>query len=132
MKKDDYNIPFPLVPDSDGFSLGNDNPDSPYKLSVSLDPNKYLFYRIDGQKLKTDENVPENFIQTGLCLAWMNRKDIPSAGECEVSYEFSPDNKYLVINTRVMEKKEEKTSQTEEAKGFKRILNKLFNRKKKS
>ena len=132
IKEGKYKPPFPLVPDSDGFSLGNDNPDSPYKIAISLDPNKYLLYRIDGVNLQKDENVPGNFIQTGLCIGLMNRKDIPTQGDCEVSYSFSSNNKYLVISTRKIKKKEEKISQKEEEKGFKKVLNKIFNRKKKS
>lgn len=132
MKEGKYQPSFPLVPDSDGFSLGNDDPSNPYKISVSLDPTKYLFYRTDGKQLKSDENIPENFIQTGLCLAFMNRNDIPSSGNCEISYDFSPDNKYLIINTRISEQKKSNQVLNEEKKGFKKLLNKLFKGKKKS
>lgn len=131
IKKGEYNPPFPIVPDSDGFSLGCDDEKNPYKLCISLDPNKYLLYRTDDVKLDENTCVPENFIQTGLCLAFMERKDIPSSGDGEISFDFSSDNKYLIIDTKLKEHVEDKEIQNQdESKGLVKYFKRLFKRKR--
>lgn len=133
MKSGEYHPPFPLVPDKDGFSLGYDDKENPYRLSASLDPSKYLLYRTDGKKMEKDENISEDFIHTGLCLDLMSRKDIPKEGDCEISFDLSPDNTYLIINMNIKTKKEQQSLKQEvEKKGIRKILNKIFNKKKKS
>lgn len=133
MKKGEYQPPFPLVPDSDGFSLGCDDQEISYKISASLDPNKYLLYREDEQELHKDDCIPSNFIQNGIMLAFMQRKDIPQEGECELSFDFSEDNKYLVVNIMKLKEKDYKeVSKTSEKKGIRKVLNRIFNKNKKS
>ena len=68
LKSGEYQLTFPLVPDSDGFSLGCDDSEIPYKISASLDPQKYLLYREDGKELHNDDCIPSNFIQNGWCF----------------------------------------------------------------
>ena len=133
LKSGEYQLTFPLVPDSDGFSLGCDDSEIPYKISASLDPQKYLLYREDGKELHNDDCIPSNFIQNGLMIAFMEKKNIPQMGEFELSFNFSEDNKYLVVNLKELEeKKYEETKKASEKKGIKKVLNKIFNKKKKS
>lgn len=130
MKENKGPFDLPIVPDSDGFSLECDNEDLPYKLSVSLDPNIYLLYRTDGKKLSEEEEYPASFIQTGLSLAFMERKDLPEAGDCELLFDYNEDYSYLIIKMKVIEKtKEEILKHQEEkpkVKGIRRILNRIF------
>ena len=133
MKKGEYQPPFPLVPDSDGFSLGCDDQEISYKISASLDPQKYLLYREDGKELHNDDFIPSNFIQNGLMIAFMEKKNIPQMGEFELSFNFSEDNKYFVVDLKELEeKKYEETKKASEKKGIRKVLNKIFNKKKKS
>ena len=66
-------------------------------------------------------------------LAFMERKDIPQNGECEVSIDSIEDNKYVVINTKIMNsKKEHEVVEKEEKTGFVKRIKGFFNKKKKS
>ena len=64
----------------------------------------------------------------------MQRKDIPSNGNCEVSIDSIEDNKYVVINTKITENKKEheKVEKVEkvEKDGFMKRLKRFFNKKK--
>ena len=133
MKSGDYNPKLPVVPDSDRFSLESNGKNNLFKLSVSLDPKKYLLYRVDGKELHSDTIIPSGFLQSGLCLALMERKNGSTEGECEVSYKFSEDNKYLVIDIKELEQKNYKTnSNKQEKKGFRKLLKRVFDKMKKS
>lgn len=133
LKSGEYQLTFPLVPDSDGFSLGCDDQEIPYKISASLDPQKYLLYREDGKELHNDDCIPSNFIQNGLMIAFMEKENIPQMGEFELSFNFSEDNKYFVVNLKELEEKIYKeTKKASEKKGIKKVLNKIFNKKIKS
>lgn len=131
MKTGEYKLDFPLVPDSDGFSLSCDDQDNPYKLSISLDPSIYLLYRTDGKKLNDKEGYPAHFIQTGLSLAFIERNDLPQTGDCELSFNQTEDNSYLMIKLNIIDKtnREENIIQPQE-KGFRKVINKIFKRKK--
>ena len=51
----------------------------------------------------------------------MEKKNIPQMGEFELSFNFSEDNKYLVVNLKELEeKKYEETKKTSEKKGIKK------------
>ena len=66
-------------------------------------------------------------------MFFMEKKNIPQMGEFELSFNFSEDNKYLVVNLKELEeKKYEETKKASEKKGIKKVLNKIFNKKKKS
>ena len=128
--KDSLN--FPLVPDFNGFSIDSDNPSNQFKLCATLDPNKYLLFKKDGTELKEDETIPINFVQGGLCVAFMNRIDsLPSNGGCTMNYYLTEDHKQLVIETKIIETKEEiRETQKEvpKVKGIRKIFNKLFSK----
>lgn len=131
MKSGEYQPIFPIVPDSNGFSLGCDDPHLPFKFSASLTPNRYLLYRTDGKEISENDEIPANFIQNGIMLAFMQRKDIPSNGNCEVSIDSIEDNKYVVINTKITEnKKEHEKVEKVEKDGFMKRLKRFFNKKK--
>lgn len=134
MKEKNEQLDFPIVPDSDGFSLESDNKDIPYKLSISLDPNIYLLYKTDGNKISEEEGYPAQFIQTGLMIAFMENKDIPQNGNCKLSFDLSEDNSYLIIKTNILENKkvEEESITEQQEKGSRKILNKVFKKRNKN
>ena len=91
-------MPFPLVPDSDGFSLSAD--DCEYEIRGSLDPNKLLLSRKDGQKLKRQDRIPQGFLQMGISLALTERKN-SFIGDYTTHNYLTEDNKYLVTEFKV-------------------------------
>ena len=132
VKKGTYKMPFPVVPDSDGFSFIGDK-DFEYTIKASLDPNKILLFRKDGEKLSPHEQIPVGFIQMGMTIAMMEKKDSNVfSGTFEVSHSLSEDNQYFVTEFKARnydEVIEEQEIQKEE-KGLRRIFGKLFNKRK--
>lgn len=121
--------PFPVVPDSDGFSfVGDDNCD--YQIRASLDPNKLLLFRKDGKKLSSDERIPQGFLQTGISIAVMERSD-EFFGDYEMSNSLTEDSQYLVIEFKVKSYESDLEEDKIEEKGIKRIVKRIFNKKKK-
>ncbi len=126
------NYDFPLVPDSNGFKF-NGNDDEPYTIVSSLDPNKLLLYRKDGEPLKEDEQIPLSFINMGLSIATVERQEKDSFyfGDYSTNRYLSNDNKYLVIEYKVdqlnkdKEYKENNKTETKE-KGLRKALKKIF------
>ena len=64
-------MPFPVVPDSDGFSFVGDAT-SEYEIRGSLDPYKILLFRKDGKELSSEERIPQGFLKMGMSIAIMN------------------------------------------------------------
>lgn len=95
IKQGKIKIPFPIVPDSDGFSFTSD--DCEYEISSSLDPNKLLLFRKDGKKLSNEDKIPQGFMQAGMSIAIMKRTYKNEVFiDYEMSNSFTCDNKYLV------------------------------------
>ncbi len=136
LKQGKISMPFPVVPDSDGFCLaGNDT--FPYEMRLSLDPNKLLLYRKDGMKLSSDEIIPQGFFESGLSIAIMERsKNDKFFGDYSLSNSLSDDKRYLIsqFSIKNYDDKENKTSQEqrvqEESKGDKKLIKRWFNKKK--
>jgi hypothetical protein len=124
-------MPFPIVPDSDGFSfVGDDNCD--YEIRASLDPNKLLLFRKDGKKLSSKERIPRDFLQTGISIAAMEKSQNDNfLGDYEISNSFSDDGLYLVIDFKVKSYKSSMEEDKSEEKGIKRLVKKIFPKKKK-
>lgn len=116
-------LEFPLVPDSDGFSLMGD---SDYQISQSIDPNKILLYRKDGKSMTPDEKIPRGMIQMGLSIVMVEKKD---RGALESDFDFkttlSSDSKYFV--TEFTLKKPEYKQKPEEEKGIKSLFKRMLN-----
>lgn len=95
-------IPFPIVPDSDGFSYSGTE-DCPYQMKASLDPDKILFYRKDGKPL-TDEDIqtlPKDFILTGVSSAVAYSKNyLRYFGNYDTDVYLTEDKQYLVTEIK--------------------------------
>ena len=95
-------IPFPLVPDSDGFSYSG-NADCEYQMRASLNPNIILFYRKDGQKLSDEEiqSLPSEFISFGISQAIANSKNYTRYfGLYDTDVYLTEDKQYLVTEIK--------------------------------
>ena len=92
-----------------------------------------LLFRKDGEKLSPHEQIPVGFIQMGMTIAMMEKKDSNVfSGTFEVSHSLSEDNQYFVTEFKARnydEVIEEQEIQKEE-KGLRRIFGKLFNKRK--
>ena len=138
VKKGQSFMTFPVVPDSDGFSLSSDG-EFQYEIRESLDPNKIVLFRKDGEKLSRSEQIPLAFYQMGISLMAMEQsKRNLLATDFETSNYLTDDNQYFVIqctfnNTNKVEEElvQEENVQSEdnkqqEEKGIKKILRRLF------
>lgn len=141
IKQGHIQMPFPVVPDSDGFSFVSDNEDFIYEIKASLDPNKLLLFRRDGKELSEDEMIPQSFIQGGMSIAIMQRSEKDEFfGDFETINYLTYDNKYLVTEFKVR-KHEEETQELEdnekeeesikEESGFKKLVKSIFGKNKK-
>ena len=123
-------MPFPVVPDSDGFSFAGDD-NCEYEIRASLDPNKILLFRKDGKKLSNDDRKPLVFLQTGMSIAIMERnKNNAFAGDYEMSYHLTEDKQYLVAKFTVesYDNSPEEKEEVKEKKGIKRLVERIFNK----
>lgn len=107
-------MPFPVVPDYDGFKVAEQE-GCPYIAQQGLNPLQVLVFRVDGKKLdKKVESFPQGMIQaTDSILIDDNLEHNEFFGEFfERSRTVSDDEKYLVttfkiIPRRITEEKEE-------------------------
>ncbi len=115
---------YPIVPNLDAFSFVGDN-SCEYEIRPSLDPNKLLLFRKDGKNLSNDDVIPQGFLQAGISIAIMEKKQNDEFfGDYEISYFLTEDSQYLVI--------EFKTNSYEgniREKGINRLVKKMFNKK---
>lgn len=123
-------MPIPEVPDSDGFTLSDENDEFPYIVKQGLNPLQMLLFRKDGKPIGSREKIPMGFIQSaGGLLIIDNTEKNEFFGDFEMSRKMSEDNKYLITTYRIItpEEKEkmEKASakQKEQMKLGKRIKN---------
>lgn len=124
-------VPFPVVPDSDGFSLvGDDN--FAYEMRASLDPNKLLLFRKDGKELSDNDRIPQGFLQVGISKTLMEKSN-EFFGNYEITHSLSEDKKYFVMEFKASKYENNNVQEQEkvEGKSKKRLLKKLFNNKNK-
>lgn len=130
VKQGQKQMPFPVVPDSDGFSfVGDENCE--YEITASLEPNKILLFRKDGKKLSNDDRIPNGFIQMGISIALMESNDRNAMAEdYEMSNYFNDDNQYFVIEfkSRSYDNNYAKQESKKEEKGIKKLVKRLFSK----
>ena len=126
-----YSIP--LVPDSEGFKF---NGDGTYQMSASLEPNKILLYRVDGNALTKDEQIPRGFIETGISISLMDNSNNFVMGDYKTKNYISDDKKYLVIEFKFKDLKKTQEEETsvevstpKKESGIRRLVKRIFNRK---
>ncbi len=128
VKQGSKQIPFPVVPDSDGYSFVGDG-NCEYEIRASLDPNKILLFRKDGKKLSNDETIPQGFLQTGMSIAIMDRNEKNNFFEnYGISSYLTDDHQYLVTEFRV-KRYDYPQEERKAEKGIKRLVKRIFNKK---
>ena len=114
-------INFPLVHDYDNFIFTNDK----YKITSSLDPNKLLLFKINGEKILNYDEIPNSFIQSAISTILINNKKDTILGDYLINRSISEDNKYLIIEFKI-----NRNIIKKEDKGIKSLIKRIFNRNK--
>ena len=130
VKQGHIQMPFPVVPDSDGLSFVKDD-NCEYEIKTSLDPNKILLFRKNGKKLSNDDRIPQRFLQTSISNAIMERNEKNVfTGDYEISNFFTEDNQYYVTEFKVKsyDNNNEEQEEIKEEKGIKKLLKRFFNK----
>ena len=135
VKQGKKQLPFPVVPDSDGFSLLDDlsfvaNPGEgeyvEYEMGASLDPNKVLLFRTDKKQLSLDDSIPRGFLEMGISILLMERcHENFVVGEYETSNSLTVDNKYYVTEFK-FKPYDNSRDEIIEQNSVKRLLRRFF------
>lgn len=113
-KKGLEEIPFPEVIDNDGFSLNADQEGCNYAVKQGLNPMQAFLYRIDGQELTDDEEIPFGLLQSSLSILIMKNMECNEFfGDFEQTRKVSDDKKYLITTFKVTPKEEIKKEKEE-------------------
>ena len=116
------NIELPLEPDYYGFKYATTSSD--YAINQAIDSNIMLLYRLDNKRIDSLEDIPFNFINTGLCVAAMEGiNESYLDGEYDLSYTLSDDKKYIIVRYNKNEKYLDNISNNKGIRGF---VNKIF------
>lgn len=112
-------MPFPEVPDYEGFKVNND--DCPYMAQQGINPMQVLFFRKDGKAMDNKkEELPMGLIQSAeSILITDNIEHNEFFDKVESSRKMSDDKKYLITTMKVIPKLEEELEKevaTEEVK----------------
>lgn len=95
-------MPFPVVPDSDGFKLANDEWE--HRAQQGLNPLQVLIFRKDGKPMdRKTERIPEGAVHGGeMILMNTNLEHNEFFGDFESSMTISDDNKYIIKTFRII------------------------------
>ena len=95
-------MPFPVVPDSDGFKLANDEWE--HMAQQGLNPLQVLIFRKDGKPMdRKTERIPEGAVHGGeMILMNTNLEHNEFFGDFESSMTISDDNKYIIKTFRII------------------------------
>ncbi len=97
-------MPFPIVPDYQGFKFAEQN-DCPYVAQQGLNPLQVLIFRVDGKKLDPKkEIIPQGLVQgTESVLINDNLEHNEFFGESfERTRELSEDDRYFVTTFKIV------------------------------
>lgn len=97
-------MPFPVVPDSDGFKVNND--DCIYMAQQGLNPLQVLVFRKDGKAMdRKNEILPVGLIQAAeSILINDNLEHNEYFDEIESTRSLSEDNKYFIMTFKIIPK----------------------------
>lgn len=95
-------MPFPIVPDYEGFKV--DNGDCPYMAQQGINPLQVLIFRKDGQVLdEKKELIPNGLVEAAEeILINSNLDHNEFFGDFERSRKISEDGKYVVTTFRII------------------------------
>ncbi len=125
-KKGTFNYRLPLVPDSNGICLNDDEMN--YEFYASLNPNILLLAKKNKMPFKRGDVLPEAFIESCLSKVIMNKNELREfLGDFEIDRYLSSDGKFVVFEFKNLDKDYPKE---EKPKGIKRVLAKVIPNKK--
>ena len=95
-------MPFPTVPDHEGFKVNND--DSPYMAQQGINPLQVLIFRKDGNVLdEKKEVIPQGLVEAAeMILVNSNLDNNEFFGDFERSRKLSDNGKYVVTTFRII------------------------------
>lgn len=95
-------MPFPTVPDYEGFKVNND--DCEYMAQQGLNPLQVLIFRKDGKVLdEKKEVIPQGLVEAAdMILVNSNLEHNEFFGDFERSRKLSDDGKYVVTTFRII------------------------------
>lgn len=95
-------MPFPTVPDYDGFKVDND--DCEYMAQQGINPLQVLIFRKDGKVLdEKKEVIPQGLVEAAdMILVNNNLEHNEFFGDFERSRKLSDDGKYVVTTFRII------------------------------
>ena len=95
-------MPFPTVPDYEGFKV--DNEDCPYMAQQGINPLQVLIFRKDGKVLdEKKEVIPQGLVEAAeMILVNSNLDHNEFFGDFERSRKLSDDGKYVVTTFRII------------------------------
>ena len=95
-------MPFPTVPDYEGFKV--DNGDCPYMAQQGINPLQVLIFRKDGKVLdEKKEVIPQGLVEAAdMILVNSNLEHNEFFGNFERSRKLSDDGKYVVTTFRII------------------------------
>lgn len=126
MRRGDKKPDFPLVP-CYGFKLTKD----PYIIRECALDNTLLLSRKDGLELSSNDSIPRNFIENAIAIFIASRSASSHViGRVHHQIDVSDDNKYLVINFRVLELFEEAPIYPVQKPSIRERIRNIFTKKK--
>ena len=112
VKKGSMCLPFPVVPDSDGFKMDGEYDSIDFQLSGALDPYTYLIYRKDLHPMSWLEIIPESLLRSGTEISMIEKIDDDFfMGNFKQDFNLSADQKLFIIHyqlNKVKDKKDKK------------------------
>ena len=95
-------MPFPIVPDHEGFKVNND--DCEYMAQQGINPLQVLIFRKDGKILdEKKEVIPQGSVEAAdMILVNSNLEHNEFFGDFERSRKLSDDGKYVVTTFRII------------------------------
>lgn len=130
-------MPFPAVPDHEGFKVNND--DCEYIAQQGINPLQVLIFRKDGKVLdEKKECIPQGLVEAAdMILVNSNLEHNEFFGDFERSRKLSDDGKYVVTTFRIITPEEKdkkngvvKSNTPEEKKTLGKRIKNWFNRKR--
>jgi len=133
-KRGKDSIPFPTVPDSEGFRMGEST--GSYVIESGINPRILLMSRRDGKAFDSQERIPDcflNFLMSAVVISRIGHDDNFLGGvEGDIRLGYANSRKYVLaeITTKPLEHSLEE-DEPEEARGLKKVFGTLFDKFKK-
>ena len=128
-------MPFPLVPDCDGFSVEMGMGEV-YRGRGVFEPGKFIVYKMDGSRFERGESFPYGFIQDAISYSLLKDGNrCAFLGEYSFTPQLSDDGKSIVVTYKVEEYRDDYSADNhhknnkKDAKDVKKFFKSIFNKK---